>query len=124
MSNPIGNFMKTPVHSISSEETIWRASQKMHEHQIGSLLVTDNGEYVGILTKTDLIYKVVEKGLEPRQTRVMDIMTQPVLSMDDQASAVEARDFMIDRNIQRLAVTRNGEIVGILSVKDLMSCLG
>jgi len=77
---------------------------------------------VGILTETDLSRKVVAKRLDPVTTMVSSVMTKPILSMDRYMPVKEAEEFMKKKKIRHLAVTEGDEIVGILSLKDLVSC--
>ena len=118
----IGDYMSSPVLSIDSELTVQEAAQQMHAKNVGALLVRIYKKYVGILTETDLTRKVVAKGLDPETTMVSLVMTKPVISMDRYMPVEEAEEFMKKKKIRHLAVTEEGEIVGILSVKDLVSC--
>ena len=118
----IGDYMSSPVISIDSELTVQEAAQQMHAKNVGSVLVRVHDKYVGILTETDLSQKVVAKKLDPVTTRVSSVMTKPILSMDRFMPVIEAEEFMKKKNIRHLTVTEDDEIVGMLSVKDLVSC--
>jgi len=118
----IGDYMSSPVKSIDSELTVQEAAQQMHAKNVGSVLVRVYDKYVGILTETDLSQKIVANGLNPETTMVSSVMTQPILSMDRYMPIMEAEEFMIKKNIRHLAVTEEDKIVGILSIKDLVSC--
>jgi len=118
----IGKYMSSPVSSIDSELTVQEAAQQMHAKNVGALLVRVYDKFVGILTETDLTRKVIAKGLNTETTLVSSIMTKTILSMDRYMPVGEAEEFMKKKNIRHLAVTEEGEIVGILSVKDLVSC--
>ncbi len=118
----IGDYMSSPVISIDSELTVQEAAQQMHAKNVGSVLVRIHDKYVGILTGTDLSRKVVAKRLHPETTMVSSVMTIPILSMDRYMPVKEAEEFMKKKKIRHLAVTEGDEIVGILSVKDLVSC--
>jgi signal-transduction protein with cAMP-binding, CBS, and nucleotidyltransferase domain len=118
----IGKYMSSPVSSIDSELTVQEAAQQMHAKNVGALLVRVHDKFVGILTETDLTRKVIAKGLNTETTFVSSIMTKTILSMDRYMPVEEAEEFMKKKNIRHLAVTEEGEIVGILSVKDLVSC--
>ena len=118
----VGNYMSSPVLSISSELTVQDAAQQMHAKKVGALLVMADDKYVGILTETDLTRKVIAKGLSPETTLVSAIMTKEILSMDRYMPLEEAEGFMKSKNIRHLAVTESDEIVGMLSVKDLITC--
>ena len=118
----VGNYMSSPVLSINSELTVQEAGRQMHGKKVGALLVRANDKYVGILTETDLTRKVIAKGLNPETTLVSAIMTKDILSIDRYMPLEEAEGFMKSKNIRHLAVTEADEIVGILSVKDLVAC--
>jgi len=118
----IGKYMSSPVSSIDSELTVQEAAQQMHAKNVGALLVRVYDKFVGILTETDLTRKVIAKGLNTETTLVSSIMTKTILSMDRYMPVQEAEEFMKKKNIRHLAVTEEGDIVGILSVKDLVSC--
>ncbi len=118
----IGKYMSSPVSSIDSELTVQEAAQQMHAKNVGALLVRVHDKFVGILTETDLTRKVIAKGLNTETTFVSSIMTKTILSMDRYMPVEEAEEFMKKKNIRHLAVTEEGDIVGILSVKDLVSC--
>ncbi len=118
----IGDYMSFPVKSIDSELTVQEAAQQMHAKNVGSVLVRIYDKYVGVLTETDLSRKVVAKKLNPETTMVSSIMTQPILTMDRYMPVIEAEEFMKKKYIRHLAVTEEDKIVGILSVKDLVSC--
>lgn len=118
----IGDYMSSPVKSIDSELTVQEAAQQMHAKNVGSVLVRVYDKYVGILTETDLSQKIVANGLNPETTMVSSVMTQPILSMDRYMPIMEAEEFMKEKNIRHLAVTEEDKIVGILSIKDLVSC--
>ena len=118
----IGDYMSSPVKSIDSELTVQEAAQQMHAKNVGSVLVRIYDKYVGVLTETDLSRKVVSKKLNPETTMVSSVMTKPILTMDRYMPVKEAEEFMKKKNIRHLAVTEGDKIVGILSVKDLVSC--
>ena len=117
----IGDYMISPILSIDLESSVQEASQFMMAHNIGSVLVKEFEEYVGIVTETDLTRKVLGKGLNAESTPVSEIMTSPILSLDCYLPVEEANRFMHKNKIRHLAVTEEEKIVGILSVKDLVS---
>ena len=117
----IGDYMSSPVLSVDSEATVEETVHYMHANNIGSVLVSELGEYVGLVTERDLTHKILGKGLDPETTKITSIMTQPVLSMDRYLPVDEANQFMHKNRIRHLAVTEEDKIVGMLSVKDLVS---
>lgn len=115
----IRSQMTTPVISIYSEATAQEAAQLMNEKEIGSLLIKGCQGYVGILAERDLIHKLVSEGLDPKTTPISAIMEESILSVDQDAPISEAGTLMQEYNICHLAVTKDDEIAGILSVRDL-----
>lgn len=117
----IRDYMISTVLNIDIESSVQEAAQFMVSHSIGSVLVKEFDEYVGIVTERDLTRKVLGKGLNPDITRVTEIMTSPILSMDCYLPIEEANRFMHKNKIRHLVVTEEDKIVGILSVKDLVA---
>jgi CBS domain-containing protein len=116
----IESQMTTPVISIYSEATAQEAAQLMKEKRIGSLLIKGYEGYVGIISERDLVYKLVGEGLDPTTTPLSSIMTESILSIKKTASNSEASTLMMEYKINHLAITENEDIVGILSIKDLV----
>ena len=117
----IGDYMISPILSIDKESTVQEAAQFMVSHNIGSVLIKEFEEYVGIVTETDLTRKVLGKGLNPESTSIAEIMTSPILTMDRYLPVEEANRFMHKNKIRHLGVTEEDKIIGILSVKDLVA---
>lgn len=117
----IRDFMRSPVISVGPQATVQEAAKIMAEKVISSLLVKENDEYLGIVTKTDLVNKVLAKGLDPQGTRVVSVMAKPLLTRDLYISRSEANEFMLRNKLKHLAVTQNGKVVGVLTTKDLVS---
>lgn len=124
-SNLIKDYMSSPIISVDSEKTIREAARLMLNKGTRSILVQDNGEYVGIVTKTDFILRVyIDESMDPDLDIVSDVMTPGVESMDFNETMEKARKLMQKKKIGHLGVTENGKIVGILSKKDLMTYFG
>jgi signal-transduction protein with cAMP-binding, CBS, and nucleotidyltransferase domain len=117
----ICDYMISPVLSIDIESSVQEAVLLMTAHNIGSVLVKDFDEYVGIVTEKDMTQKVLGKGLSAESTMVSEIMTHPILSLDCYLPIDEANRFMHKNKIRHLGVTEDDKIVGILSVKDLVA---
>ena len=117
----IGDYMSSPVLSVDSEATVQETVHYMHANNIASVLVNQLGEYVGLVTERDLTQKILGNGLDPETTGITTIMTSPILSMDRYLPVEEANQFMHKNKIRHLAVTEEDKIVGMLSVKDLVS---
>jgi signal-transduction protein with cAMP-binding, CBS, and nucleotidyltransferase domain len=117
----ISDFMSSPVLSIAAQSTTEEGAKYMCEKKVTSLLVKDGEDYVGIVTGTDLVKKLVAKGLDPKNTKMLSVMSKPVLTMGHHLPRSDANEFMFRKKIKHLGVTRDGEVVGILTTKDMIS---
>lgn len=121
LKGEIRNYMSSPVFSIEADSSIKEAAKRMHDHHSGALFVTKNEDYIGIISETDITYKLVGKGLDPNKTNVSAVMTEPIISMDSNRQIEEAGEFMCKNKIRYLAITEGDKIVGMLCVKDLFA---
>lgn len=96
------------------------AARLMREWRIGSLLVEHEGDYVGIVSETDVVRRGVAEGLDVDRVAVHLVMSSPIITLDISRSAVDANAVMSERAIRHLAITEDGRIVGVLSVRDLL----
>ena len=118
----LSDYMSPPVISVESDTTVQDTAQFMHEKNIGSVLIKEKDEYIGIVTETDLTRKVLGGGLDPKTTKVTAVMTpQPIITLDCHLPVTDANAFMAKKKIRHLPVTENDKIVGMISVKDLVS---
>ena len=116
----LGEFMSSPVLRIDSDGSAQDAAILMEKSHVGSLIVEQYGDDVGIITERELSQKVMAKGGNSEEMKVSDIMT-PIQSMDRYMPIEEANLYMHKNKIRHLAVTDDDKIVGILSIKDLVA---
>lgn len=117
----IGDYMTEKPVSVPVDATIEEAAQTMQLHNIGSLLIKDGDEFVGIVTHTDFSRKVIAKGMDSDASSVSEIMTSPLRAMDRYSTVEEANAFMRKHKIGHLGVTDDDKIVGILSISNLLN---
>ncbi len=117
----VGQLMTRDLSFISADDSIQEAARAMHDKRIGSLLVKENDEYIGIVTETDVVEVVAEKPEEISRLTVQGVMSKPIITMERTMSPHYARDLMADRKIRHLGVTEEGKIVGVISVRDLLA---
>lgn len=110
------------LRTIDRDDTVRRASQLMRDHKIGCLLVTKD-EVLGIVTETDLTRRVMAEGMNPEQTPIRRVMTSPILNIGAEATLLDANDLMAKKGIRHLGVERDGQLVGLVSVRDLLNFL-
>ena len=116
----LGEFMSSPVLRIDSAGSVQDAAILMEKSHVGSLIVEEYGDDVGIVTERELSQKVLATGGNPEEMTVADIMS-PIQSMDRYMPIEEANQFMHKNKIRHMAVTDDDKIIGVLSVKDLVA---
>lgn len=117
---PLSVLMRTALETIDAEETLVTAARRMAEKRIGSLLVTQAGSAVGIVTESDIVRKALADNLDATLIRVGTLMNQPVIDIDINRTVHDASERMAEKGVRHLAVTEHRKIVGILSVRDLI----
>ncbi len=117
----VGQLMTKDISVISEESSIQEAASRMQKERIGSLLVEKEQDYTGIITETDVVQAVAEQPEVMGQLTVKSVMSSPIITIERKLSPHYARDVMADRKIRHLAVTEEGKIVGVLSVRDLLA---
>jgi CBS domain-containing protein len=106
--------------TLSPSATVRQAAQKMAARDVRSVLVTTRGKLEGIFTGTDLIKRVVARGLDPDQTRLREVMTARPDSIDPDANALEALRKMHTGRYRHLPVVAKGKLCGIVSRRDIL----
>ncbi|HSL05216.1 MAG TPA: CBS domain-containing protein [Nitrospiraceae bacterium] len=113
-------LMQTTMETIASERTVLEATQIMAEKRIGSLIVLEADDMVGIVTETDVVRKVIAAGLPASSTSIGAVMSAPLIQIDIDDTARNASQLMAEKRIRHLAVTEDNKIVGLLSLRDLV----
>jgi len=119
---PLAVMMNRNIKKISPDAKIREVAQLMRDKKIGSALIEQGGDYIGIVSETDLVRKGLAEGLDPDQTTVRQIMSSPIITIDINRSVADANDLMAKRGIRHLPVTELGRIAGIISMRDLVVC--
>ncbi|MFS8137928.1 MAG: CBS domain-containing protein [Thermomonas sp.] len=115
---------KSPdVHSIGPDAPVIDAIRLMAERRIGALLVMDGTNLAGILSERDYARKIVLQGRSSKDTPVRDIMTTPVVSVGPHDTAEQCMQLMTDSRIRHLPVLENQQVVGVVSIGDLVKAV-
>lgn len=111
------------VWSIRPEAFVFDAVKMMSERSVGALLVMEGEKMVGIITERDYARKVILAGKSSKQTEVKDIMTQRVLWVAPERTIEECMALMTDKKVRHLPVVENTQVVGIVSIGDLVKAI-
>lgn len=115
----ISEIMTKDVISLSADDTAQHAAQLMKENNIGSIPVNTGQKIIGIVTDRDIILRCVAEGKDIKMQKVRDIMTSNPVIGDGNISVEDAARIMSERQIRRLPITSNNELVGMVSLGDL-----
>jgi CBS domain-containing protein len=111
------------IFSVAAGATAYQALELMAEHNTGALLVLGAGKVDGIISERDCVRKLELKGRSARETMVADIMTSKVISVDAGQSLEDCMALMIERNIRHLPVYEGKELLGLISVRDVLKTM-
>ena len=108
------------VLQIDGDATVFEAITAMVEANVGALLVTDKGEIAGIITERDYLRRVTLQGRTDKETAVREIMSSPLVVATPDTTVEECMAMMTDRRIRHVPVVHEGEVVGVVSIGDLV----
>ncbi|MFH2111880.1 MAG: CBS domain-containing protein [Candidatus Bathyarchaeota archaeon] len=106
--------------TISGEASIKEAAEVMLEHHIGSIIVVENGKPIGIVTKSDLLSRVLVKCRDPKECKAREVMSSPLISVKKDTPILEAMRTLKNKKVRRLLVSDGEKLVGIVSETDLV----
>jgi len=113
-------LMKRNLAMVRDSASVFEAAKVMRERKIGSVFVEQDARIVGIVTETDIVREVVGASRYAHDMLVKSIMSSPVIGIDERRPITEAADLMERNGTRHLAVLKSGDIVGVLSVRDLL----
>lgn len=116
---PSGSIAR-PIITIDENASVLEASKSIVANNRGSIVVTGNGESVGILTERDIMKRVVAKSLDPARTKVKEVMTASPITIDKSRPLREAVELMNRKGMRRMLVTEKGKIVGVFTLRDIV----
>jgi CBS domain-containing protein len=117
----VSDLMTPAAVTDAADDTLAEASARMWQQQTGSLLIMEGDKLNGIVTERDVL-RVVAEGKDPKATTVREIMTTELVTVSPNESIKGAAEIMFAKWFRHLpVVTDDGKVVGILSLRDLLS---
>jgi CBS domain-containing protein len=121
MAVTLRDFMTSgQVLTITPDSTLREAAERMNARTVGAAVVVKGGDVVGIFTERDLL-RAVARGEGAEGAAVADFMTSNPVTLPSDHSPSEAAQIMTDRKFRHIPVVDAGELVGIVSIRDLVS---
>lgn len=114
----VRSVMSTDVAYCTPLDNVYEAAVLMKEHHIGAIPIVDHNELVGMVTDRDIVIRgIAEK--RPGSFQITNVMSDDLYTISPDASLEEAARLMADKQIRRLPVVENGQLIGMLSLGDL-----
>lgn len=119
MAQSIREVMTADPRTVEAGATVADAAREMRDGDVGAVVVVDGGTVAGILTDRDVAVRAVAEGRDPDATRVSEIASMNVVTLNVDQSVEDAIALVRDRDVRRVPVVQDGRPAGILSLGDL-----
>jgi predicted transcriptional regulator len=123
MTCNVGKLVSEAVASLDSATDVQSAVRYMAQHNLGSLVVTENGNVSGLFTERDLLVRVVGAGKDPNALTLGDVSTRNLISVAYNSSCKNAIRLMRSHKCRRLLIYRKDELKGLVSITDVAHAL-
>jgi len=117
----VRDVMTKDVKVVRPDTLVKEVVATMNKFDIGSIVVMQSNRPVGIITERDILKRTVEPCLAPEALRAREVMSSPVVTINDTASIDEAAKIMAKKRIKKLLVVSNGKLVGMLTFTDIVT---
>lgn len=117
---PVKEIMSRKPVVVKHNSLVSRAAKLMKKNNVGSLIVIDKKNPVGIVTERDILLKVIAKDISPRDIKVKDIMSSPVVSINPNTDINDAAKKMAKLRIRRLLVVEKNKLAGLITESDIL----
>lgn len=119
-SVPVKDAMTVNVITVDPSDSVTEVSHIMVEEGIGSVVVTEGSNPLGIICERDLLEKVISSDLKPSEVTAEDIMESPLITIDPVADMLDAMRLMVRNKIGHLPVVEGDKLTGIVTVQDVL----
>ena len=109
------------VHTIGTEITVLEAAKFMSQKGIGLVPVMDGERVIGVFGERDILKRVVAEGLDPEMIRVGDVMTKTMICSPPEETYQQAALKMLEKGIRHLVVADGDRLIGVISLRDLLT---
>ncbi len=117
----VKEIMSRPIITEDENTVVSKIAADMEELGIGSVVITADARPVGIITERDIALKVLLKDKRASEVKAKEIMSSPLITIESEASEEEACKLASRKRIKRLPVVENGIVIGMVSIRDLLT---
>jgi CBS domain-containing protein len=117
----VRDVMTSPTITENEDALVAKLSSGMKLSGIGSVVITKEDKPIGIVTDRDVVIKVIMGGRNPNKVKAKEIMSSPLMTIESDASLGYACKFLIEKGIRRLPVIEEDELVGIVSLRNIVT---
>lgn len=120
---PIGQLLKNPhsqFWSVTPDDTVFNALQLLAQHEVGALMVMQDGKLVGVVSERDYTRKVALQGKNSKETTVASIMTSQVQTVSPSTGTRACMALMREKKFRHLPVVEGDKVLGMISIRDIM----
>ncbi len=119
LEDSVETYMRTPPVMVLSSDSVLIVAEKMYADNIGAVIVMRRGSPAGIITERDILKKIVIDRKNPAKTTAQEVMSTPLVWIESNETVADALELMRENNVRRLAVIRNGRLVGMVTERRL-----
>jgi len=116
----VRDVMTENVRTVRPNSTITEVVRKMNKFEVGSVVVVDGEKPVGLITERDILRRVLEVTLAAEAMKAKEVMSSPLVTVEDEVTIEQAARIMADRRIKKLPVVKEGKLVGIVTSTDIV----
>ena len=115
LSSPVGFVLNTDIIIVESDKSAEEASKLMKDRNARCVLASHKGEVVGIVSKTDILFKILSQDRNPAKVKLREIMTSPVLAIDPKTTVKEALSIMDKHLVRQVMVHAYSAVLGMVT---------
>lgn len=118
-TDSVRRVMASPVVTLTPETSLRAAATTLHDAGVGAAPVVGPTGLVGVVSERDVMHAVADRG-DPDDIWVADVMTQEVVAVDPDEPIIEGTMLMLDAGVRHLPVVECGEVIGMVSMRDML----
>jgi len=117
----VRDIMSVDVKTVKANSRVKEAVQKMNQFDLGSVIVVQGNKPIGIITKGDILTKIVQVGLSPSEVTAEEIMSTPLITIGEDVAVEEAAKIMTKKKVKNLPVVQGEQLIGIVTSTDIVN---